>query len=158
QHFDAPLEPYWIPALYELSNCRHLSVSYESEHRGQHAVDASRIVHALSRALEEFEATGRDIVVEHFELASRLRLPSLDSGRRPAHESVRVPRLSLFDGYPWDVHYYETADGKKCLTAFVRKDGEGRRGGSGTTEIHVKHGKLTDFVDAASDDEEEFWD
>ncbi|KAH7693173.1 hypothetical protein AAVH_39797, partial [Aphelenchoides avenae] len=36
QHLDAPLEPYWLPALYELSGCRHLAIHYAPE---QHAHD-----------------------------------------------------------------------------------------------------------------------
>lgn len=59
----APLEPYWLPALTELNECRKLTIHYQPEQQPQavflpavrgarYAVDVTRISSALRVMLE----------------------------------------------------------------------------------------------------------
>ncbi|KAH7695738.1 hypothetical protein AAVH_37199 [Aphelenchoides avenae] len=144
QHLNVPLEPYWLPAIYELTECRHLAIHYQSELLAHDVVDVTLIHAALHTMLQEFETIGRDIAVEHFSLTS-VGIPSLVTDRKPAYESISVPHISIIDSQRWNVHHYETADKKKCLTLFVAPE-DGRQWTSGHRDLHVKRGKIMDFT------------
>ncbi|KAH7713406.1 hypothetical protein AAVH_19264 [Aphelenchoides avenae] len=133
QHLNAPLEPYWLPAVYELSECRHFGVDYRPEPVQQpveNLVDVSR----------DFEGSGRDIAVDRFSLTCFVDFPSLVGNRKPAGE-MRVPYASYLC---WNVYYYETADKKKCLTLLVPKVDDPR---VRNRDIHVMRGKFTAFIE-----------
>ncbi|KAH7707062.1 hypothetical protein AAVH_25711 [Aphelenchoides avenae] len=77
QHLNTPLEPYWLPAVYEPSERRHLAINYVPEQHEHNTADVSRIHSALHFMLQDFEASGRDLAVDHFALTSFESIPSL---------------------------------------------------------------------------------
>ncbi|KAH7707056.1 hypothetical protein AAVH_25705 [Aphelenchoides avenae] len=144
QHLNAPLEPYWTPALYEPSEGRHLAIRYQAQQHAHGTLDVARIHSALRQMMQDFETNGRDVAVDHFSLSGLVNIPSLVTDRKPAYEGVPVPHIANYASQRWNVYCYETADKTKCLTLFVPADDE-RRLAAGRTDIHLKRGKITNF-------------
>ncbi|KAH7713405.1 hypothetical protein AAVH_19263 [Aphelenchoides avenae] len=139
----APFEPYWLTALYELSECRHLVIHYGADEPGLSA--NFRISNALQTMLQDFESSGRDIVVDHFTLTSLVSIQSLVGNREPAFKDVQDSSIDYF--LRWNVYYYETADKKCCLTLFVPPDQPWSHPWRHPwSRIHIKRGKITAFI------------
>ncbi|KAH7713407.1 hypothetical protein AAVH_19265 [Aphelenchoides avenae] len=134
QHLNAPLEPYWLPAVYEPSELCHVTIHYEAEQHAHDAVDVTR-----------FRGQRRDLAVDHFSLTSFEGISSLVDNRKPAYEGIPVSHIPDYASDRWNVYYYETPDETKCLTLFVPADDE-RRMTTGHIDIHLKRGKITNFA------------
>ncbi|KAH7713402.1 hypothetical protein AAVH_19260 [Aphelenchoides avenae] len=151
----APLEPYWLPALTELNECRKLTIHYQPEQQPQavflpavrgarYAVDVTRISSALRVMLEDFESGGRGIAIDHFSLtvaSGSASIPSLVGNRRPYAEGISASYRATFSTR-WDVYYYEAVDKQRCLTLIVPPEDAGV---GGRTDVLLKRGKFTDF-------------